>query len=199
MDSGPLTGIRVLEFSQIIAGPLGCQLLSDLGADVIKVEPPQGEPWRLSAPFMPFESKTFQSLNRGKKSLAIDLAAPEAQEAIHRLVLGVDVVVINYRPDVAGRLAIDYDTLSAIKPSVIYVENTAFGRRGELSQRPGYDIVAQAISGLIAYVGKVDENGAPLVPPPFADVTTGYAIATGVCAALFHRAQTGQGQKVETS
>ncbi len=85
MASGPLDGTRVLEFTQIIAGPLGCQLLSDLGADVIKVEPLMGEAWRYSAPFLPAESKWFHSLNRGKKSLAINVADPQAQEAIHRL------------------------------------------------------------------------------------------------------------------
>ena len=106
--SGPLVGIKVLEFTQIIAGPAGCQHLADLGADVIKVEPPEGEPWRLSQQFIPLESKTYQSLNRGKRSLAIDLGKPEAQAAIHRLVPTVDVVVINYRPDVAARLHIDY-------------------------------------------------------------------------------------------
>src|SRR5437764_3111963 len=140
MASGPLDGIRVLEFSQIIAGPLGCQLLADLGAEVIKVEPPEGEPWRVYAQFMPLESKGFHALNRGKKSLAIDVSAPEAREAIHRLVRTIDVVVINYRPDVAARLRIDYDSLAALKPDLIYLDNTAFGRQGAMADRPGYDI-----------------------------------------------------------
>ncbi len=199
MASGPLAGIKVLEFTQIIAGPLGCQILSDLGADVIKVEPPQGEPWRLQAQFIPLESKMFQSLNRGKRSLAIDVADPRAQEAIHRIVRDIDVVVINYRPDVAARLRIDYDTLRAIKPDLIYVDNTAFGRNGPWANRPGYDIVVQAASGLMSAVGKVDDRGVPLVPPPFADWSTGYSLALGTCAALFYRAMTGKGQMVETS
>lgn len=200
MASGPLNGIRVLEFGQIIAAPLGCQFLSDLGAEVIKVEPPEGEPWRHNAPFMPGESKTFQTLNRGKKSFAIDVRTPEAQEAIHRLVRQTDVVVFNYRPDVAARLRVDYETLSAIKPDLIYVDSTAFGRQGEMADRPGYDIVVQALSGLLSSDGKLDARGAPQTAfPAVADTTTAYAIATGVCAALFHRAMTGQGQKVETS
>jgi crotonobetainyl-CoA:carnitine CoA-transferase CaiB-like acyl-CoA transferase len=199
MASGPLDGTRVLEFTQIIAGPLGCQLLSDLGADVIKVEPPEGEAWRLQAAFMPLESKQFHTLNRGKQSLAIDIRSTEAQEVIHRLVRDIDVVVINYRPDVAAHLRIDYDTLRAIKPDLIYVDNTAFGREGDMAARPGYDIVVQAMCGLIAAVGKVDANGVPVVPPPFADTTTAYSISTAVCAALFHRAKTGEGQKIETS
>ncbi|MBM3139139.1 MAG: CoA transferase [Chloroflexi bacterium] len=199
MASGPLNGVRVLEFTQIIAGPLGCQLLADLGADVVKVEPPHGEPWRLQGQFIPLESKTFQSLNRGKRSLAIDVAHPKSQEAIHRLVREVDVVVINYRPDVARRLHIDDETLRALKPDLVYVDNTAFGRNGPWADRPGYDIVVQAASGLMSGVGKVDEHGTPLVPPAFADYTTGYSIALGTCAALFHRALTGEGQLVETS
>jgi crotonobetainyl-CoA:carnitine CoA-transferase CaiB-like acyl-CoA transferase len=199
MASGPLDGIRILEFTQIIAGPLGCQLLADLGAEVIKVEPPEGEPWRLNVQFIPLESKTFMGLNRGKKSLAIDVGRPEAQDVIHRLTSEVDVVVINYRPDVAQRLKIDYETLRAIKPDLVYLDNTAFGREGEWAQRPGYDIVVQAATGLTSQVGKVDDKGNPVVPPAFADTTTGYAICAGVLAALFHRARTGEGQKVETS
>src|SRR5690606_11929308 len=157
MASGPLDGIRVLEFTQIIAGPLGCQLLADLGAEVIKVEAPEGDPWRYTAAVIPGESTSFMSLNRGKQSLALDVSKPAAQEAIHRLVQDIDVVVINYRPDVAKRLCIDYETLSAIRPDLIYVDNTAFGRAGELAQRPGYDIVVQGLSGLISTVGKVNE------------------------------------------
>ena len=110
---GPLEGVRILEFTQIIAGPLGCMLLADQGAEVIKVEPIEGEPWRLQQQFIPLESKTYQSLNRGKRSLSLNLTRPEAQEIIHRLVPSIDVVVSNYRPDVPARLNIDYDTLKA--------------------------------------------------------------------------------------
>lgn len=199
--SGPLTGIKVLEFSQIIAGPFGCQNLADMGAEVIKVEPPEGEAWRQFSQFLPGESKWFQSLNRGKRSLVLALREPAAQQIVHRLVGQVDVVVINYRPDVAARLAIDYEQLRAIKPDLIYVDNTAFGRRGTWSTRPGYDIVAQAVSGLMALDGKFDpENGAPQpISAPVADYAAGIVIAWGVCAALYHRERTGEGQMVETT
>lgn len=200
--SGPLEGVRVLEFTQIIAGPFGCQHLADMGADVIKVEPPTGEPWRVYAQFVPLESKTYQSLNRGKRSLAIDLANADSQRVIHRMVEGMDVVVINYRPDVAKRLNIDYDTLRAIKSELIYVDSTAFGRRGPWANKPGYDIVAQGVSGLTASAARFDERGVPMlgsIGVPTADITTGYAIAMGVCAALFYKSQTGKGQLVETS
>jgi len=202
MAAGPLEGIRVLEFTQIIAGPLACQNLSDMGADVIKVEPPEGEPWRLASQFMPGESKVFQSLNRGKRSLVLDLAKEEAQEVVHRLVPEMDVVVINYRPDVARRLRIDYPTLKALRPDLVYVDNTAFGRRGPWAERPGYDIVVQGVSGLMAAEGKVDsESGAPgvIVSVAIADYATGLAMAWGVCAALFHRERTGRGQLVEST
>jgi formyl-CoA transferase len=202
MASGPLDGIRVLDFTQIIAGPLGCMLLADLGAEVIKVEPVGGEPWRLTAQFFPHESKAFQSLNRGKQSLAIDIYDPRCQEAIRRLIPTCDAVVINYRPDVAARLGIDYESVKALRPDVVYVDSTAFGRQGPWAHRPGYDIVVQAASGLMMVRGgTLDERGNPLLTGQGApaDYTTGYAIAWGVCAALFARERTGKGQMVETS
>ena len=201
MASGPLDGVRILEFTQIIAGPLGCMFLSDMGAEVVKIEPVEGEPWRLQTPFMPLESKQFQSLNRGKQSLAIDLTRPESREAIQRLVRQFDVVVINYRPDVAERLEIDYETFRQIRPDLIYVDATAFGRNGPLAMRPGYDIVIQAASGIAASGGRFDDDGNPMLPGAvaMADFSTGYAIAWGTCAALFHRERTGKGQIVQTS
>ena len=202
MPSGPLVGVRILEFTQIIAGPFACQFLADLGAEVIKVEPTEGEPWRLSAQFIPLESKSYQALNRGKRSLAIDLADERAQAAIHALVPSVDAVVINYRPDVPARLRVDYETLSAIKPDLVYVDSTAFGRNGPWANKPGYDIVAQGVSGLTAGGARFDERGMPMLPSigvPVADITTGYAIAMGTIAALFHHQATGEGQMVQTS
>ena len=201
MSSGPLAGTRVLDLTQIIAGPLGCMLLADLGAEVIKVEPPEGEPWRLTGQFFPNESKAYQSLNRGKQSLVLDLTRPECQEVVHRLASTCDIVVINSRPDVAQRLGVDYETLKAHRPDLIYVDSTAFGRKGPWAHRPGYDIVAQAASGLLMHRLWLDDQGFPALSGPAApaDFTTGYAIALGVCAALVHRNATGRGQLVETS
>ncbi len=199
MASGPLDGVRVLEFTQIIAGPLSCQLLADLGAEVIKIEPPHGEPWRLNAQFIPLESKTYQGLNRGKQSFAIDLGHPAARDIIYKLIPDIDVVVINYRPDVPEKLGIDYETLRAIKPDLIYADNTAFGREGPWANRPGYDIVVQAASGLMSGLAKLDDRGNPKVGGAYADYTTGYSIALAVSSALFYRSQTGKGQMIETS
>jgi len=198
---GVLEGIRVLEFTQIIAGPFGAQNLADMGAHVIKVEPPEGEPWRLFSQFMPGESKTYQSLNRGKKSLVLKLQDPKAQEVVYRLLPTIDVVICNYRPDVPAKLGIDYETLRAIKPNLIYVDNTAWGRKGPWSHRPGYDIIAQAVSGLMGAEGKLTDAGAPgvVTSTAVADYTTGVAIAWGVCAALYHRERTGEGQLIETT
>ena len=198
--AGPLEGIKVLEFTQIIAGPFGGMMLADMGADVIKVEPVEGEPWRLALEFIPGESKTYMSLNRGKRSLPLDLTKPEAVAVVHRMMPDIDVVVINARPDVPEKLGIDYETLSAINPQLIYCDNTAFGRNGPDSYRPGYDLIIQAMSGLMAAEGKI-RNGVPqlITSTAVADFATGIAIAWGVCAALFHRERTGRGQKVETT
>ena len=197
---GPLTGIKILEFTQIIAGPFGGMLLADMGADVIKVEPVQGEPWRHAAQFMPNESKTYMSLNRGKRSLPLDLADPDGARIVQRLVEDVDAVIINARPDVPAKLGIDYETLSAINPRLIYCDNTAFGRQGPDSYRPGYDLIIQAMSGLMAAESKL-RDGVPqmISATAVADFSTGIGIAWGVCAALFHRERTGQGQRIDTN
>ena len=197
---GPLHGIKVLEFTQIIAGPFGGMMLADMGADVIKVEPIEGEPWRLALQFIPGESKTYMSLNRGKRSLPLDLTSPDATRIIRRMIPDVDVVVVNARPDVPAKLGIDYETLSGINPSIVYCDNTAFGRSGPDSYRPGYDLIIQAMSGLRAAEGKI-KDGVPqqVSSTAVADFATGIAIAWGVCAALFHRERSGKGQKIETT
>ena len=198
--AGPLAGIKILEFTQIIAGPFGGMLLADMGADVIKVEPLEGEPWRLALQFIPGESKTYMSLNRGKRSLPLDLTRKEATKIVHDMIPDVDVVIVNARPDVPANLGIDYDTLSRINPRLIYCDNTAYGRRGPDSYRPGYDLIIQAMTGLMAAEGKI-RDGVPqlITATAVADYATGIAIAWGACAALFHRERTGQGQRVDTS
>ena len=200
MASGPLVGVKVLEFTQILAGPYACAHLADMGAEVIKVEPPGGEPWRLAQQYMPGESKWFHQLNLGKKSLVLKLDDPEAQEIVRRLVPQMDVVVINYRPDVSEKLHIDYASLSKLNPKLIYVDNTGFGRKGPWSHRPGYDIVAQAASGLMAGEGKVRDGQPVLIQSTsLADYATGLAMAWGVCGALFNRERTGQGEYIEST
>jgi crotonobetainyl-CoA:carnitine CoA-transferase CaiB-like acyl-CoA transferase len=198
--AGALDGIKVLEFSEIIAAPFAGMHLADMGADVLKIEPPSGDPWRSMGQFAPGENRYFIALNRGKRGMTVDLKAPEGREIAHRLVPEADVVMVNYRPDTPRALGIDYDTLRAINPRLVYVQNTAFGSRGPSANRPGYDIVAQAMSGLMASDGKLDDSGLPVaMNPPLADFSTGYALVAAVCAALYARERTGAGQKVELS
>jgi formyl-CoA transferase len=193
--------VRVLEFSQIIAGPVAGVYLSDLGADVVKVEPPHGDDRRNTMAVVPNEGKYFQSLNRGKRGLVVDLKVASGRALIQRIIPTFDVVTINYRRGVAGRLGIDYETLSAIRPDLIYVNITGFGDEGPEADRAGSDVVAQAYSGLMATEGKTEEDGAPrfISSAPYADRASSLAVAMGVSAALYHRERTGEGQKLEVS
>src|SRR5581483_6925224 len=127
---GPLAGVRILDCTEIIAAPYAAALLSDLGADVIKLEPLEGEPWRLQNQFIPLESRSFMQLNRGKRGITLNLRDERGREVFYRLVPTADVVVLNYRPDTPAKLGIDYETVSSINPGIVYVWNTAFGRKG---------------------------------------------------------------------
>ena len=197
---GPLEGIRVADFSEIIAAPLAGRLLAEMGADVVKVEPPWGDPWRHNQKFMEVESRGFMVYNRGKRSLPLDLTKPQAQEILRQLISGVDVVLINNRPDVAAKLGIDYETLADINPRIIYCEVTAYGREGPDAHRPGYDMIIQALSGLMASETK-QENGVPqqIWSTPLVDTNCGINMVGCVCAALYARERTGKGQKIETT
>jgi formyl-CoA transferase len=197
---GPLHGIRVLEFTQIVAGPVAGLNLADLGADVIKVEPPQGDSHRNVGSVVPGESKMFQGNNRGKRGVVLELHDARAQDVVHRMMPGVDVVVINHRPGVAQRLGIDYETLREFRPDLIYLQLTGFGEEGPEAGRAGSDIVAQAYSGLMVTDGKREEDGAPtLISIPLSDYSAGFAGAMAISAALFHRERTGEGQYITTS
>ena len=197
---GPLHGIRVLEFSQIVAAPVCGYQLSDLGADVVKVEPPGGEQTRRTAAIVPNEGKGYQALNRGKRSLIVDMHRPEGQALIQRIIPTFDVVLINYRFGVAERMGIDYDTLRQFRPDLIYWQNTGFGETGPEAYRAGSDIVAQAYSGLMALDGKTNDDGAPdLIASPIADIASGIGAAMAICAALYHRSLTGEGQRLSSS
>ena len=201
VTDGPLQGIRVLEFSQIVAAPFcGC-ILSDQGADVVKIEGPSGDPHRNAGAVVPGLGKRFQSLNRGKRSLVVDLQAPEGRQLIYRLIPDFDVVLINFRVGVAARLGIDYESLRQHNSKLIYCEITGFGSEGPLKNRAGTDVVGVAYSGLMVGEGKVDENGAPIgiTSSSIADYCAGFSAAAAINAALLHRERTGQGQLIETS
>ena len=177
---GPLEGVRVADFTQIIAGPLSGRILAEMGADVIKIEPLGGEPWRLTQRFTPPdsskpESRTFMVYNRGKRSLPLDLTQPEAQEILSRLVKHIDVVLVNFRPDVAVKLGVDYERLSDINPRLVYCELTAYGRQGPDAHRPGYDMIIQAMTGMIASETKtVDDVPSWVWSSPLIDTASGW-------------------------
>jgi formyl-CoA transferase len=199
--AGPLAGVRILDFSEIIAAPFCAMLLSDMGADVIKVEPPEGESWRLQAQFIPGESKGFMSLNRGKRGLAVDLKTTEGREVVHALAREADVAIVNYRPDVPAKLGIDYETLAALNPRLIYAHNTAFGSRGPDAHRPGYDIILQAASGLMSGAGGTTAAGLPstIGGTAVVDFSAGLMLAWAISSALYARERTGLGQQIDTS
>ncbi len=195
---GALDSIRVLAATQIVAGPFAGVVLSDLGAEVVKVEPPEGEGYRNSGSVVPGESKRFQSLNRGAKSLAVDLATDEGRALIHRLIPGFDVLLTNYRPGVLQRMGLDYETLSALHPGLIYCTISGFGEVGPWANKGATDMVAQAYSGLLAMADKVGPDGEPQqASPAISDYTTALACTTSIVAALYHRQRTGEGQRIE--
>ncbi|MSP22866.1 MAG: CoA transferase [Dehalococcoidia bacterium] len=198
--NGPLHGIRVLEFSQIVAAPTCGYLLADLGADVVKVEPPGGEQTRRTAAVVPNEGKGYQALNRGKRSLIVEMHDPRGQALIQKIMPTIDVLLINYRLGVAERMGIDYATVRKLRPDIIYWQNTGFGESGPDAYRAGSDIVAQAYSGLMALDSKMNDDGAPdLIASPIADIATGLGAAMAICSALYHRAITGEGQRLASS
>lgn len=196
---GALEGVRVLDCTQIIAGPLAGSLLTEMGADVVKVEPLEGEPWRLQAEIIPKESKGFLTQNRGKRSLALNFKDARSAPIRDALIRWADVLLTNYRPGVPEALGIDYEAARRINPSIIYAENTAFGKLGPDRDRRGYDIVAQAMSGLTVSNPNV-QNGLPMqIAFAPADVVTGVALAWAITAALYHREKTGEGQAINSS
>lgn len=196
-----LDDITVLDISEYIAGPYCGQLLADLGAHVIKIEPPDGAEERRLGNRLRYKLNTRMALayNRGKQSLALDLRKPEGRAVLYRLVQSADVVIQNYAPEVARKLGIDYETLSGHNPRLVFVSSTAFGEAGPYQKRKGFDIIAHAASGIMS--NYADEDGAPRGPGGinYIDICTGMFNAFGVVSALYHRKRTGQGQKIETS
>jgi crotonobetainyl-CoA:carnitine CoA-transferase CaiB-like acyl-CoA transferase len=196
----PAAGIRVLDLSRVLAGPYCTMLLSDLGADVVKVERPgEGDETRTwGPPYTGGESAYFLSVNRGKRSIAIDLARAEGRQLAQRLARGADVVVENFRSGTAERLGLGYEELARDNPGLVYCSITGFGNGRRPEGRPGYDFVIQAESGLMAITGEGD--GPPLkVGVAVVDVLAGYAATTSILAALVGRAQSGWGDRIEVS
>ena len=198
---GILSGIRVLDCSIAMAGPFAAQRMGDMGADVIKVEPTTGE-WQRHAPaggaWGNEINVSFLSLNRNKRSLAVDLKSPEGKALLLDLVKSADVFLQNYRPGVAARLGVDYETLSAINPKLVYVSMSGYGEDGPYKNYPGQDLLLQSMSGAMMSAGSKDTPPSP-AGQYLVDAITAYTAFEGALAALFHRERTGEGQKVEVN
>ena len=196
----PLFGMVVLDLSQILAGPVCGMMLADMGADVIKVEKPDGgdDNRRAGPPFIGGQGAGFMAANRNKRSLALNLRDESGRQVFERLLEQADVVVENFRPGVMERLGIGYERLSKLKPSLIYCSISGHGGTGPYKDRGGFDLIAQGMSGLMSITGVPD--GVPVkVGVPITDISAGILAANGVLCAYIHAQKTGQGQLVDTS
>lgn len=188
----PLAGLRVLDLTRVLAGPFCTALLADLGAEIIKLEPPAGDDYRAIGPFLAGESALFTLMNRGKDSIVIDLKQPEGQALAAAIAARCDVVVENFRPGVAARLGLGAAALRAANPALIYASISGFGQTGPNTALPAYDLVAQAMSGLMAATG--EDGGAPLkVGESYGDLSAGLYASWAILAALLGRNATGNG------
>lgn len=194
-----LKNIKVLDFTRVLAGPYCTMLMADMGAEVIKIERPgTGDDTRGFGPFQNNESGYFMFLNRGKKSIQLDLKSPESINILKELVKESDVIVENFRPGVMKKLGLDYETVKELNPKIVYASISGFGQYGPYSQRPAYDLVAQAMGGLASITGHPDQ------PPTRAgaslgDMSAALYTAYGIMVALFHRERTGEGQFVDVA
>lgn len=198
MAFGVLSGVHVLDLSSYLAGPYACTLLADLGADVIKVEPPQGDMMRRYPSSFSDDSRTFIGANRNKRSVCIDLKHPEGLSILLELLDRTDVLIHNFRPGVPERLGIGYEDLSQRYPRLVFAELTGFGSEGPLHSNPGFDQVMQCFTGIADLQGRGDETP-KIVWGSIVDYFSATLLALGVCGALFQRAQTGRGQRVDCS
>jgi crotonobetainyl-CoA:carnitine CoA-transferase CaiB-like acyl-CoA transferase len=196
---GPLAGVRVLDLSAVVSGPLTARLLADFGADVIKVERLEGDIQRNVGSKRRGYSGSFHMLNRGKRSLAIDLSQPASQAVVQRIARDVDIVVQNFRPGVVERLGVDYETLSKANPGLLYLSISGFGQTGPRAGDRAYDPIIQAFSGMANVQGLKRGEGPEQVNQLILDKLTAYTGVQALCAALFCREKTGQGQHIELS
>jgi crotonobetainyl-CoA:carnitine CoA-transferase CaiB-like acyl-CoA transferase len=194
--AGALDGIRVVDFSQVAAGPYLASLLGDLGADVIKVEPINGDSLRdIDNAFGPRASSYFFGVNRSKRGMALDLRSEQARPIIDRLAQTADVLIVGMRPSALQRSGLDYERLRSINPRLIHVSITGFGEAGPRAADPGMDILAQALSGVMGLTGERDRPPVR-VAPPIADISTSYLGGFAICAALRARDRDGVGQQI---
>jgi len=201
--TAPLAGIRVIELARILAGPWAGQTLADLGADVIKVEAPEGDDTRRwGPPFITHDGEQaaayFHATNRGKRSVVCDFRTPEGQAAVRRLVAEADVVIENFKVGGLAKYGLDYASLHALNPALIYCSITGFGQTGPYAHQPGYDFIIQGMAGLMSITGEA-EGQPQKVGVAVVDIFTGVYASTAILAALHQRASTGQGQQIDMS
>jgi len=195
--AGPLEGVRVLELTSVVLGPWACQLLADMGAEVIKVEPPYGDSNRsLGAFHNPGMAALYLTCNRNKRGVVLNLKKPAGREAVLRLARGADVLIHNNRPGVMTRLGLEYDDLRAVNPRIIYCGTYGYGKAGPYAQRGALDDSIQSVSGF-AMLHEMVQGEPRYAPSVVADKTTAITVVYGVLAALFHRERTGEGQELE--
>ena len=197
---GPLAGVKVLELAQIMAGPTCGMMLADLGADVVKVErvPGGDDTRRMDRPMVRGESASFMAMNRNKRGIALNLKLPAAQQALKRMAAKADVVTENYRKGTMEKLGVGYEDLRKVNPGLIYCSISGYGRTGPYADKGGFDLIAQAASGLMAVTG--EPGRAPVKSGgPVCDINAGLLAALGVVSAYVHRLKTGEGQLVDTS
>jgi len=198
--SGPLSGCRVIELAHIMAGPVCGLMLADMGADVVKVEKPDGDDSRrFVPPEISGESAAFMMMNRNKRGIVLDLKTECGKQALHRLLLNADVVIENYRKGTMEKLGLGYEELQQKNPGLIYAEISGFGRTGPYAERGGFDLIAQGMSGLMSITGETAGRPPVKVGAPVSDITAGILAAMGVVAAYAYNLKTGKGQKVDTS
>ena len=196
MQRGPLSGIRVLDLSAYIAGPYGCTLLADMGADVVKIEPPGGDNLRNYPSTLEAESRAFLGTNRSKRGMVLDLKQPEGLQVLLRLLDTADVLVHNFRPTVPARLGIAYEQFQATHPRLIYCVVNGYGETGPMKDNAGYDQVLQSMTGICSLQGGKQPE---IVYGSVVDYYAAALVASGVSAALFDRERTGRGQYVSVS
>lgn len=194
----PLSGLKVLDLSRVVSGPFCTMLLADLGADVVKVEAPDGDPSRVTGIVGAGENPYFVNLNRNKRTIVIDMKPERGKEIVRRMAKAADVLVENFRPGVMERLGLGYPALSAINPALIYAAITGFGKTGPYKDRPAFDFIAQAMSGFMSLNG---DRSMPYlrVGIPISDTIAGLYAAFGILAALREREKSGRGQEIQTA
>ena len=195
---GALSGIKVIDLTRVLSGPFCTMLLADMGAEVIKIEPPKGDNVRNQGDMVDGYSSYFAQFNRNKKSVILDLYVESEKDILRSLLSDSDVVVENFKAGVFDKMGFDYDTLKSINPKLISASVNGFGSKGEMSDRPAFDFIAQALSGFMSLNG-TEESGPMRAAMPISDLVAGLYCAFGIVCALQSRNKTGKGQKVEAS